>query len=110
MSVMNHKTLLEFYVDVINVYLDEKPKHDFGFCWWAYIARRREYKHLCDMWGFLGCTVYTDMAEILRVYCEHHGLAPMEYLSTRHGYNYERAHRLTLIRDVILLPRIKELS
>ena len=50
------------------------------------------------------------MAAILLVYCERQGLTTMEYLSTKHGYNYERAHRLALIRDVILLPRIKALS
>jgi len=110
MSVMNRKTLLEYYAGKINVYLDKKPRHDFGFCWWVYHTGYKEYNCLCDMWGFLDCTVYTDMAEILRVYCEHHGLAHMEYLSIQQGYNYVRAHRLALIRDVILRPRIKELS
>ena len=110
MSVMNRKTLLEFYVSKIDEYLDKKPKHDFGFCWWAQNTSRKEYNHLCDIGGLFDCAVYTGMAEIIDLYCSHHCIDKLEYLAAMHGYNYERAHRLADIRDEILLPRIKELS
>jgi len=110
MSVMDSKTFLEFYVSKIDEYLEKKPKHDFGFCWWVYTMYRREHEYLCNAQDRLGYDVYKDMTHILRVYCERRGLTTMEYLSTKHGYNYERAHRLAEIRDGVLLPRIRELS
>jgi hypothetical protein len=110
MNVMDSKTFLEFYVSKIDEYLEKKPKHDFGFCWWVYTRYRQEHAYLCNEQNRLNYDMYKDMLHILRVYCEHHGWAPMEYLSINHGYNYERAHRLAEIRDGVLLPRIKELS
>jgi len=110
MLVMNSKTFLEFYVSKIDEYLEKKPKHDFGFCWWVYTTYRREHEYLCNEQNRLDYDVYKDMAEILLVYCERHCIDKLEYLAARHGYNYERAHRLTEIRDGILLPRIRELS
>ena len=110
MRVMNSKTFLEFYVSKIDEYLEKKPEHDFGFCWWVHSTYRKEHNYLLYMFGLDKDTVYTDMAAILLVYCERQGLTTMEYLSTKHGYNYERAHRLAEIRDGILLPRIRELS
>ena len=110
MSVMSSKTFLEFYVSKIDEYLEKKPQHVFGFCWWVHDTSRAEHSLLRDMWRLHDRTVYTDMAEILLVYCERHCIDKLEYLAARHGYNYERAHRLTEIRDGILLPRIKELA
>ena len=110
MSVMDSKTFLEFYVSKIDEYLEKKPKHDFGFCWWVNNLYPQEHKYLCDEHNCLDHTVYTDMAEILLAYCWHHCIEKLEYLAFNHGYNSVRAHRLALIRDVILLPRIKELS
>ena len=107
---MNSKPFLEFYVSKIDEYLEKKPKHDFGFCWWAYNMYHREHADLCNEQNLRDCTVYTDMAEILDAYCAYHRIEKLDYLSYIPGYNSKRAYRLTRIRDAILLPRIKELS
>jgi len=110
MSVMDSKTFLEFYVSKIDEYLKKKPEHAFGFCWWVHDTSRAEHNRLRDMVGLHGRTVYTDMAEILLVYCERRCIDKLEYLAFNHGYNSVRANRLAEIRDGILLPRIRELS
>ena len=110
MSVMDSKTFLEFCVSKIDEYLKTRPQHDFGFCYWVHDTSRAEYNQRCGVWGLRDRTIYTDMAEILHVYCDHHRIEKLEYLAAMHGYNHERARRLAEIRDGILLPRIRELS
>ena len=119
MRVIDNVEVLKLFADTITEYLEKKPDHDFGFCWWMNGHRKADAKFYdisrSTQWHSstgeeVEEPVYSMMEWAIDVYCEKCGIPRMEYLSTRPGYNGVRAHHLALIRDMVFIERIKELS
>jgi hypothetical protein len=119
MHVMDCAELLCFIRSRIDYYLENKPEHSYGFCYWLdtttgdivnTIAAGRGVVRSAgrDHW----CTyvdAYYVMSQLIQQYDSpelHYGSS---FLSEEDGYNTQRADHLRNIRDTVLIPRIEGL-
>jgi hypothetical protein len=116
MRVMDCAELLQYVEQRMDYYLENKPEHDNGFCWWLdstsedVIASISMTHNVTESeYSTRPADAYCVMQDLTDRYFPESG-GHRAYLSDYKGYNEVRANHLRNIRDTILIPRIKELS
>jgi hypothetical protein len=124
MRVMDCAELLQYVEQRIDYYLENKPEHDNGFCWWLdstaedvilsismmhRVGAAQTDGGLAQVEG-AWADAYCVMAKLIQQYDSPELRCRSSYLSEEDGYNEQRANHLRNIRDTILIPRIEELS